>query len=137
MSSIAYLDYNYTKTDLRLKLQTHFAIPAELQHELEEYKLIYWSARELYKRLILSLDGQHNYDYYINRQDTLYAVTMINCSIDQIYDFAMNGPDYQIRISFRRARKHWDLPAVAIIKLPAERKALIDLKDSKGNYNHA
>lgn len=129
-------DYAATKLLLSKEIKHSFVIPNDLHPELEEYKLIYWSARELYKRLMLNLDEQHNYDYYISRQDTLYNVTMINCSIDQIYDFAINDPDYQIRISFRRARKHWNLPAYAIIKLPAERKTLIDLRDPKGNYNH-
>lgn len=132
-SELSYLDL--TKV-LNTHIKTSFALPAELIPELEEYRLVYWSASHLYKQLMLNLDEQHNYDYYISRQDTLYNVTMINCSIDQIYDIAINDPDYQIRISFRRARKHWNLPAYAIIKLPAPRKTLIDLRDSKGNYNH-
>lgn len=125
------------KLNLTSNIKNQFAIPSDLIPELEEYRLVYWSAAHLYKRLMFNLEEKTGFNYYIDRQDIMYAVTMLNCSIDQIYDFAINEPDYQIRISFRRARKHWNLPAVAIIKLPAPRKALIDLRDSKGNYNHA
>jgi len=122
---------------LNTHIKTSFAIPADLIPELEEYRLVYWSAAHLYKRLMFNLEEKTGFNWYIDRQDIMYDVTMINCSIDQIYDIAINEPDYQIRISFRRARKHWNLPAVAIIKLPAPRKGLIDLRNSEGNYNHA
>lgn len=131
--------YTYTRTNLKLKLNSSFAIPSELISELEEYRLVYWNASHLYKRLMLNLEEKTNYDYYIDKQDILYHVTMINCSIDQIYDIALNEPDRQIRISFRRARKHWNLPAYAIIKLPAPRKGLpviqFEQKEQR-NYNH-
>jgi len=131
------MNYNYVKQELSTNLKTNFAIPCELIPELEEYRLVYWSAAHLYKRLMFNLEEKTGFNYYLDRQDIMYNVIMQNCSIDQIYAIARNEPDYQVRISFRRARKHWNLPAVAIIKLPAPRKGLIDLKDSKGNYNHA
>lgn len=131
------LNYPDLSEILNTHIKTSFAIPAELIPELEEYRLVYWSAAHLYKRLMINLEEKTGFNYYIDRQDIMYEVNLINCSIDQIYDFAINDPDYQIRISFRRARKHWNLPATAIIKLPAERKTLIDLRASKGNYNHA
>ena len=115
MSTVAYLDYNYTKLDLRLKLETHFAIPSDLHHELEEYKLVYWKADYLYKMI-------HGHEIECN--DINYQVYMINCDLIQLYDIATNEPNRQIRVSFRRARKHWNLPAYAIIKLPAPRKGL-------------
>jgi len=129
--------YDTKLTALSYHLKLCFSIPAELTPELEEYRLVYWSAAHLYKRLVTDLDMSSDNAFYISRQDTMYSVTMINCSIEQIYEFAINEPDYQIRISFRRARKHWNLPAVAVIKLPAPRKRLMELRDSKGNYNHA
>lgn len=121
--------YNYTRSNLKLKIQTQFAIPADLIPELEDYRLVYWSASHLYKRIMFNLEEKTGYEYYIDRQDILYQVTMINCSIDQIREIALSDPDRQIRVSFRRARKHWDLPACAIIKLPAP--VLTDR-----NYNH-
>lgn len=136
MRQVTDFGYIYTRTDLNLKLRTHFAIPSTLIHELEEYRLVFWSASHLYKRLMINLEEKTNFNYYLDKQDIMYNVTMINCSIDTIYDLAVNEPDYQIRISFRRAHKHWNLPAIAIIKLPAPRKELIDLRDSKGTYNH-
>ncbi len=131
------LNYLNLSKILNTHLKSSFAIPTDLIPELEEYKLIYWSARELYKRLMFNLEDSKNYDYYIDRADTLYAVHMINCDIDTLYAIARQEPDRQIRISFRKARKHWGLNPVAIIKLPAPRNKIIDLKDSKGNYNHA
>jgi len=131
------MNYNYVKQELDKNLKTHFAIPCELIPELAEYRLVYWSAAYLYKRLMFNLEEDTGFNWYIDRQDILYDVTMQNCTIGQLYEIATNDPDRQIRISFRRARKHWNLPATAIIKLPAERKTLIDLRDSKGNYNHA
>ena len=137
MRQVTDFGYIYTRTDLSLKLRTHFAIPSTLIHELEEYRLVYWSAAHLYKRLMINLEEKTNFNYYLDRQDIMYQVIMQKCSIDQIHDFAINEPDYQVRISFRRARKHWNLPATAIIKMPAPRKGLIDLRDSEGNYDHA
>lgn len=116
--------YDKLKFDLTLNNARNFAIPACLITELEEYKLVYWRAAHLYKRLILNLEEKTNFEYFIARQGILYSVTMINCSIDTLYDIARNDPDRQIKISFRRARKHWNLPAYAIIKLPAPRKGL-------------
>lgn len=137
MKTLHLSTYAIIQSDLSRELKSHFAVHTSLIPELEEYRLVYWSAAHLYKRLMFNLEEKTGINYYIDRQDIMYSVNMINCSIDQIYDFAINEPDYQIRISFRRARKHWNLPAYAIIKLPAERKTLIDLRDSKGNYNHA
>lgn len=136
MKAIKDNTYEQTRILLSRQINYSFAIPDSLLPEFEEYKLIYWSARELYKRLMLNLEEAKNYDYYIDRQDTLYTVHMINCDINSLYDIAINEPDRQIRISFRRARKHWNLDPVAIIKLPASHNKLIDLRDSKGNYNH-
>lgn len=130
------MHYDYIKNELSRNINNQFAVPNELIPELAEYKLVYWSVSHLYKSLKLDLDNKINSDYYIDRQDTLYAVTMINCSILHLYDLAINEPDYQIRISFRRARKHWNLPAYAIIKLPAPKGGLSQLRNSKGNYNH-
>jgi hypothetical protein len=129
--------YDTKLTLLSYHLKFDFTVPNSLTHELEEYRLVYWSAAYLYKRLMLNLEEKTGFNWYIDRQDIMYQVIMQNCSIDQIHDFAINEPDYQIRISFRRARKHWNLPATAIIKMPAPRKGLIDLRDSEGNYDHA
>lgn len=124
MKALQLSTYEIIRLDLSRELKTKYAIHQTLISELEEYKLIYWSASHLYKRLMLNLEEKTNYDYYIDKQDTLYHVTMLNCSIDQIYDIALNEPDFQIRVSFRRARKHWNLPAYAIIKLPAPRNSI-------------
>lgn len=122
---------------LNTHIKTSFAIPADLIPELEEYKLVYWCASYLYKQLMHNLSDKSNFNLYLNKQDTFYSVHMQNCDLDALYTIASKNPTQQIRISFRKARKHWNLPAIAIIKLPAERKGLIDLRDSKGNYNHA
>lgn len=101
--------------DLNKELKCNFAINFDLLPELEEYKLVYWSASHLYKMLK---------GYEIEHNNIKYQLTMINCDLIQLYDIAINEPDRQIRVSFRRARKHWNLPACAIIKLPAPRKGL-------------
>lgn len=111
------LKHNYaeTLTLLSYHLKFKFAIPDYLIPELEEYKLVYWKASYLYKMLKTN---------QIDHNDIKYQVTMINCDSVKLYDLALNEPDRQIRISLRRARKHWNLPACAIIKLPAPRKGL-------------
>jgi len=125
--------YNSLKLSLDLNLNTQFAIPYSLIPELEEYKLIYWNASHLYKMLQIC---QESKKYCINRSDTLYSVIMQNCSIESLYAIARQEPDRQIRISFRKARKHWNLNPIAIIKLPASRSKIIELRNSEGNYNH-
>lgn len=122
---------------LNTHIKTSFAIPADLIPELEEYKLVYWCASYLYKQLMHNLSDKSNFDLYLNKQDTFYIVHMQNCDLDTLYTIASKNPTQQIRISFRKARKHWNINPVAIIKLPAERKTLINLRDSKGTYNHA
>lgn len=132
-SKLNYLDLSKV---LNTHLKSSFAVPANLIPELEKYKLVYWSASYIYKQLMQNLEYKTNFNLYLNYQDTLYLVTMQNCDLDTLYSLASKSPAQQIRISFRKARKHWNLPAAAIIKLPSERKTLIDLRDSKGNYNH-
>lgn len=131
------LNYPDLSEILNTHIKTSFAIPADLIPELEEYKLVYWCASYLYKQLMHNLNDKSNFNLYLNKQDTFYSVHMQNCDLDALYSIASKNPTQQIRISFRKARKHWKIDPVAIIKLPAERKTLIDLRDSKGNYNHA
>lgn len=136
MKTLHLSTYAIIQSDLSRELKSHFAVHTSLIPELEEYRLVYWSASHLYKCLMINLEESRNFDYYIDRQNTLYSVVMQNCSIDSLYEIAVTDPDRQIRISFRRARKHWNLEPVAIIKLPAPRPKLMDLRDSKGNYTH-
>jgi hypothetical protein len=131
--SLNELSYKDIHALLKTSINYQFAVSNHLIPELEEYKLIYWTAAHLYKMIRIC---QESKKYYIDRSDTLYSVTMQNCSIESLYGIARDEPDRQIRISFRRARKHWNLDPVAIIKLPASRAKIIDLRDSKGNYNH-
>lgn len=129
--------YEVLKLNLTSNIKNQFAIPSDLIPELEEYKLVYWCASYLYKQLMHNLSDKSNFNLYLNKQDTSYSVHMQNCDLDALYSIASKNPTQQIRISFRKARKHWKIDPVAIIKLPAPRKMLIDLRDSKGNYNHA
>lgn len=125
------IDFMAKLRDLNKELKCNFAINSGLIPELEEYKLVYWKASYLYKMLK---------GYEIEHNDIKYRVTMINCDLVKLYDIALNEPDRQIRISFRRARKHWNLPACAIIKLPAPRKGFLyynlNRKKEQRNYNH-
>lgn len=125
MKTLHLSSYAIIQSDLSRELKNHFAIPADLIPELDEYRLVYWSASHLYKRLK---------DNQLESNDIKYQITMLNCSLISIYDLALNEPDSQIRISFRRARKHWNLLPYAIIKLPAPLNGLPVLADR--NYNH-
>lgn len=128
MKTLHLSTYSIIQSDLSHELKSHFAIHHSFLPELEEYRLVYWKASHLYRMI------QNN---RIECKDIKYQVTMINCSLVSIYDLAMNEPDRQIRISFRRARKHWNLSPYALIKLPALLKGLPVLTlESKRNYNH-
>ncbi len=112
-------DYANQRESLNTSLKLDFSIPSPLHAELKEYKLVYWSASFLYQKIKICLDSEN---YCIERSDTQYQTSLINCSIEDLYKIARTEPDRQIRISFRQAREHWNLSAFCIIKLPAEFK---------------
>lgn len=128
MKTLHLSNYAIIQSGLNHQLKSQFAVHHSLLHELEEYRLVYWKASHLYRMV------QNN---RIECKDIKYQVTMINCDLVKLYELALNDPDRQIRISFRRARKHWDLSPYAIIKLPAPLKGLPVLTlESKRNYDH-
>lgn len=128
MKTLHLSTYAIIQSDLSRELKSHFAVHTSLIPELEEYRLVYWSASYLYQRII---------NNQLECKGIKYQITMLNCNLIQLYELAINEPDRQIRVSFRRARKHWNLPAYAIIKLPAPLNGLPVLTiESKRNYNH-
>lgn len=111
------------KSILSTHLANAYVIPESIQPELKEYKLVYWSAAFLYSQIHIDFEGKITGVYYIERSGILYTVTMQNCILPDLYKVAREEPDRQIRISFRQARDHWQLPAACIIKLPAKFKS--------------
>lgn len=113
--------YNRMKYNLHEAMQTQFSIPALLHHELEIYKCLFWSADYWLK--------QSQYGMTI-RNDQAFKEVYQDCTRGEILELMQANKSFQLKISFRRARKHWNLPAYAIIKIAAIRPRL-QVQDDK------
>lgn len=103
--------YILTKSKLAHHMKYDFVIPVSLQPELSEYKTVFWSV-----------------DYFITncQQGKLarHGIKWLNvvyqdCTRGEILRLATQFKNAQIKLSFRQARKHWNLPAYVIVKIAA------------------
>lgn len=111
--------YQSTKLKLATALESYFAIPDELQSELAEYKMYYWSVEYLLNQL-------DNYScLHLIIKDQVYLIRFMNTNYTELNKLCAGNSNTQIRISFRRARAHWNLPAYCLVKLPAQPRGRI------------
>lgn len=104
------IQYYATKRSLKEYMQKSFVIPSRLQHELSEYKCLFWSA-----------------DYFLDncfqgklkRDGKEYSIIYQDCTRGQILELCNQFKNAQIKLSFRSARKHWNLQDTVIVKIAA------------------
>lgn len=107
--------YSLMKYTLHKAMQDNFTISAELQPELDYYKCLFWSI-----------------DYWLSssasgttiRENKPFKEIYQDCTRGQIIALLHENKNYQLKLSFRAARKHWQLPAYVIIKIAATRPTI-------------
>lgn len=107
--------YSLMKYTLHRAMQHNFTIPSELHHELEYYKCLFWSVEYWLSRSTIGTTIRENKAFREIYQD---------CTRGQIIKLLHENKNYQLKLSFRSARKHWNLPAYVIIKIAATRPTL-------------
>ena len=107
--------YSLIKYTLHRAMQHNFTIPRELHHELDYYKCLFWSAEFWLSR---STDGT------TTRESKQFNEIYQDCTRGQIIKLLHENKNYQLKLSFRAARKHWNLPAYVIIKIAAIKPTL-------------
>jgi len=107
--------YSLVKYTLHKAMQHNFTIPFDLHHELDYYKCLFWSV-----------------DYWLSRstggttirEGKSFREIYQDCTRGQIINLLHENRNYQLKLSFRAARKHWNLPAYVIIKIAAIKPTL-------------
>lgn len=102
--------YDATKRHLKQAMTNNFVISTGLQHELAEYKCLFWSTDHF---LANCSYGQ------LKREGKEYTIVFQDCTRGQIIELCQQYKNAQLKLSFRTARKHWNLPAVVIVKIAA------------------
>lgn len=107
--------YSLRKYRLHRAMQYDFTISSDLHPELEYYKCLFWSVDYWLSRSTIGTTIRENKTFREIYQD---------CTRGQILDLLNENRSYQLKLSFRAARKHWNLPAYVIIKIAATRPIL-------------
>ena len=107
--------YSLIKYTLHKAMQYNFTIPIELQHELDYYKCLFWSVEYWLSRSTIGTTIREARQFKEIYQD---------CTRGQIIKLLHENKNYQLKLSFRAARKHWNLPAYVIIKIAAIKPTL-------------
>ena len=107
--------YSLIKYTLHRAMQHNFTIPNDLHHELEYYKCLFWSVDYWLSRSIIGTTIREGKSFKEIYQD---------CTRRQIINLLHENRNYQLKLSFRAARKHWNLPAYVIIKIAAIKPTL-------------
>ena len=107
--------YSLIKYTLHRAMQHNFTIPNDLHHELEYYKCLFWSVDYWLSRSTIDTTIREGKSFKEIYQD---------CTRGQIINLLHENRNYQLKLSFRAARKHWNLPAYVIIKIAAIKPTL-------------
>jgi len=110
-----YNQYKLMKYVLHKAMKYNFTVPANLHHELEYYKCLFWSV-DYWK-------SQSN-GGMTAREDKQFIEVYHGCTRGQVLDLLNDSKSHQLKLSFRAARKHWQLPAYVIVKIAATRPIL-------------
>lgn len=102
--------YYSIKCQLKAHIKNSFVIPVSLQHELSEYKCLFWSANYF---LGNCFQGK------LKRDGKEYSIIYQDCTRGQILELCNQFKNAQIKLSFRSARKHWNLQDTVIVKIAA------------------